>query len=402
MILNCGSVNGGSDADGRKWESDSKYLSSSENLISSTAQYQDPSLPSVIPYMSARVFNLESTYKFPVKPKTRYWVRLHFYPSSYSSLDPADAYFSAVANGVTLLKNFSASISAQALTQAYIVREFSLSPTDSESMDLTFKPSDKHNGSYAFINGIELIPIPDLFDFATLVGFTEESVDGMHANLQTMYRLNVGGQYIPPSNDSGLSRTWYDDSPYLYGAAFGVTSEATKNVLIRYGDKPEYTAPLDVYRTSRSMGPDPKVNQNFNLTWVFQVDGNFMYLVRLHFCEFQLTKINQRVFDIYINNQTAMLAADVIGWSGSKGVPTYKDYAIYVSGMEADEELWLVLHPSLPVKPEYYDAILNGLEIFKMNDSNGNLAGPNPVPSPMLLKAESEQARFLRFFEFRF
>ncbi|RVW41626.1 Receptor-like protein kinase ANXUR1 [Vitis vinifera] len=391
LILSCGSASGGTDADGRKWVSDSAYLVSDES-ISATAQSQDPSLPSPVPYMSARIFSAESSYKFSVKTNQRYWLRLHFYPSTYSSLDPADAYFSAVAGGVTLMTNFSASITAQALTQAYIVREYSLAPMDFEILNVTFKPSDQHKGSYAFVNGIELVPIPDLFDKASMVGFSDQSLDVGTANVQTMFRLNVGGQYIPASNDSGLTRTWYDDSPYLYGAAFGVTSEASDKLKIQYQGMEDYVAPVDVYRTSRSMGPDPKLNQNFNLTWVFQVDGNFTYLVRLHFCEFILNKINQRVFDIYVNNQTAMASADVIAWTGSKAVPTYKDYSVYVTDGTGDEELWVALHPSIAVKPEYYDSLLNGLEVFKISNANKSLAGPNPTPSDMLVKAEAARS----------
>lgn len=394
FIFNCGSSSSGTDVDGRKWVSDSKYLTSSDNSIPAKAQFQDPSLPSTVPYMSARIFTSESTYTFQIPPKDRHWLRLHFYPSSYSSLDAKDAYFSIVAGGVTVLNNFSASITAQALTQAYIVREFSLKPSPTGYLNLTFTPSAKHNGSYAFINGIEVISMPDLFKPATLVGFSDQSVDTESSTLQTMYRLNVGGQYIPPSNDSGLTRTWYDDSPYVYGAAFGVTSEVSKNVKIRYpSESSESVAPIDVYGTYRSMGPDAKLNLNYNLTWVFQVDANFTYMVRLHFCELILTKINQRVFDIYINNQTAQLGADVIAWSGSKAVPVYKDFAVYVGDGPGDEQLWVALHPTTSMKPEFYDAILNGLEVFKLNDTTGNLAGPNPVPSPMLLKAESEAIR---------
>ncbi|KAF8387645.1 hypothetical protein HHK36_026299 [Tetracentron sinense] len=394
FVLNCGSTTAGPDADGRNWVPDSKYLTLSDNSIPAKADFQDPSLPSLVPYMSARIFTSESTYRFSVTPKKRHWVRLHFYPSTYSTLNASDAYFSVVSGDFTLLNNFSASITAQALTQAYIVREFSLTPSDNGYLNITFKPTEKRNGSYAFVNGIEIIPMPDVFEPAILVGFSDQFVDADSSTLQTMYRLNVGGQYIPTKNDSGLTRTWYDDSPYLFGASFGVTSEADKNVKIRYpSDMPKYIAPVDVYSTARTMGPDLKINQNYNLTWVFQVDGNFMYLVRFHFCELQLTKINQRVFDIYLNNQTAQEAADVIAWSGSKAVPVYKDYAIYVSDGAGDDELWVALHPSLSAKPEFYDAILNGMEIFKLNDTSGNLAGPNPVPSQMLLKAESEEAR---------
>ena len=44
--------------------------------------------------------------------------------------------------------------------------------------------------------------------------------------------------------------------------------------------------------------------------------------------------------------------------------------------------MWLALHPDPSSKPNYYDAILNGVEIFKVNGTNGNLAEPNPIPAP--------------------
>ncbi|XWS38937.1 hypothetical protein CRYUN_Cryun18bG0006500 [Craigia yunnanensis] len=396
-ILSCGASGGdGTDADGRKWSPDIKFLPSSDNSATATAQFQDPSLPSTVPYMNARIFTSTSSYKFSVSPKTRLWLRLHFYPSNYNNLDPSKAYFSVIANGFTLLKNFNASITAKALTQAYIAREFSMTPVESGDLNVTITPSTEQSGSYAFINGIEVIPMPDIFQQpAALVGYSDQSVDFQSSSLQTMFRINVGGQSIAPNNDSGLTRTWYDDSPYLFGSAFGVTSEAGKNVRIQYSkDVTEDIAPLNVYNTARTMGPDPKVNQNYNLTWVFQVDANFTYVVRLHFCEFQLTKINQRVFDIFVNNQTAQSGADVIGWAGSQGIPVYKDYAAYVNDQSGDDEMWVALHPTVSVKPEYYDAILNGLEVFKVNDTNANLAGPNPEPSEMLINAEAAEKEF--------
>ncbi|XWS14201.1 hypothetical protein CRYUN_Cryun36dG0103100 [Craigia yunnanensis] len=369
--LSCGVSGGnGTDADGRKWSPD----------INS----QDPSLPSIVPYMNARIFTSTSSYKFSVSPKIRLWLRLHFYPSKYNNLDPSKAYFSVIANGFTLLKNFSASITEKALTQAYIAREFSLTPVESGDLNVTITPSTEQSGSYAFINGIEVIPMPDIFQQpAALVGYSDQSVDVQSSSLQTMFRINVRGQSIAPNNDSGLTRTWYDDSPYLFGAAIGVTSEVGKNVRIQYSkDVTEDIAPLNVYSTARTMGPDPKV------------DANFTYVIRLHFCEYQLTKINQRVFDIFVNNQTARSAADVIGWAGSQGILVYKDYAAYVNDQSGDDDLWVALHPTVSMKPEYYDAILNGLEVFKVNDTNANLAGPNPVPSEMLVNAEAEEKKF--------
>ncbi|KAL6188471.1 hypothetical protein ACLB2K_039863 [Fragaria x ananassa] len=391
-ILSCGSSKGGTDSDGRKWSSDSQFISG--NSTTAKAQYQDPSLPSEIPYMSARIFSSSCSYKLSVSPKQRHWLRLHLYPSSYNSLDKSNSYFDVTANGFILLKNFSASITAQALTQAYIVKEFSLIPIESGNLNITFTPSSSHNNSYAFVNGIEVVPMPESFQTANVVGFNDKTIDVQSSTLQTMFRLNVGGQYVGPANDSaGLSRTWYDDSPYLFGAAFGVTSQAEKNVSIQYSKNvSDSFAPVDVYKTARSMGPDPKVNSNYNLTWLFQVDANFTYVVRFHFCELYLTKVNQRVFDIYVNNQTAQQGADVIIWAGKIGVPVYEDYAAYVKDQTGDDELWVALHPTVSMKPQYYDAILNGLEIFKINDTSGNLAGLNPVPSQMLQDAEAAAA----------
>ena len=45
---------------------------------------------------------------------------------------------------------------------------------------------------------------------------------------------------------------------------------------------------------------------------------------------------------------------------------TYKDYVVYVQDGEGDEQLWLALHPTPETKPEYYDAILNGVEISRL------------------------------------
>ncbi|TKY61380.1 Receptor protein kinase ANXUR1 [Spatholobus suberectus] len=393
LFLGCGLDEGGAkDADGRQWSPDNKFLGSAGDSITSKASHQDPSLMSEVPYMSARVFKSETTYKVPVKPDNRYWLRLHFYPSLYGSFDPSKSYFSVTANGVTLLTNFSASITCEALSQAYIDREYSLAPLNSDTLTLTFKPSDTYDGAFAFVNGIQLIQMPELFQSAVMVGYAERTMDVRSLNLQTMFRLNVGGQYISPTQDSGLTRMWYDDTPYLYGAAAGVTNQAEKNVSIDYQTMPQYIAPPDVYSTSRSMGKDKDVNMGYNLTWIFRVDPNSMYLARLHFCDYHYSKVNEIVFDIFVNNQTAEAQADVIGWTRGKGVPTYKDYMIYVQDGEGDEQLWLALHPAPESKPEYYDAILNGVEIFKLNDTN--LSGPNPQLSDMLLKQHEEEEGF--------
>ncbi|PIA42114.1 hypothetical protein AQUCO_02100164v1 [Aquilegia coerulea] len=378
---------------GRKWEPDTKYLVSSSNTAPVQATYQDPSLPSIVPYMNGRIMTSEATYHFKLHGKSRHWIRLHFYPIDYNSFAAKDAYFSVVAGGITLLKNFNTSVTALALTQSHVIKEYSFYP-NTEDLYITFTPSSDHKGSYAIINGIEVISMPDLYKSASLLGFNEQTVDAESSVLETLYRLNVGGQFIPASNDSGLTRTWYDDTPYVLYANEGVTSTSNKtDHKFKYTtDVPEMIAPYDVYTTARSMGPNSTVNMNSNLSWFFQVDSNFTYLVRLHFCEMEYTKDNMRVFEISINNKVAEQAADVILWGNMESdIPVYKDYAVYVSdSLGGDNNLTVSLHPAVDADPPptTYDALLNGLEIFKMNDTLGNLAGPNPVPSDYMLRVE--------------
>ncbi|KAG6421170.1 hypothetical protein SASPL_117719 [Salvia splendens] len=130
----------------------------------------------------------------------------------------------------------------------------------------------------------------------------------------------------------------------------------------------------------RSMGPNLPVNRNSNLTWFFKIDSGFSYLVRLHLCEISgnIYKTNQIVFTIFLNNQTAA-AADVIAWAGGNGVPIRQDFMVFVATGPPQQNLWLNLHPYTASNPQFYDAILNELEIFKINDNRGNLGSPNPT-----------------------
>ncbi|XP_057499538.1 receptor-like protein kinase FERONIA [Actinidia eriantha] len=387
ILLNCGASPQTTDADNRKWTSDigSKFVSSGGKSSTSTASTQDPSVPEV-PYMTARIFQSEYTYSFPVASGHKF-VRLYFYPASYLGLNPTNAIFSVSTGPYTLLKNFSVAQTTQALNYAFIVKEYSVNVPD-ENLDITFIPCSSIPNSYAFVNGIEIVSMPDIYSTADgttmIVGQTTAFYIDNSTALENVYRLNVGGNDISPSGDTGLFRAWYDDSPYIFGAAYGVTQTTSPNMTIQYpSGMPTYVAPIDVYATARSMGPYI-YNQNYNLTWIFTVDSGFAYLVRLHFCEVDpnITKINQRVFDIFLNNQTAQEAADVIAWTEHNGVPVCKDYVVLVPSGDPQQDLWIALHPNIPAKPQFYDAILNGVEIFKVNDTSGNLAGPNPVPAP--------------------
>lgn len=386
ILVNCGGPDNLPDADSRKWGTDigSKYMLGGKSSSSDAAD-QKPSVPQV-PFMSARVFQSEFTYSFPVAPGRKF-VRLYFYPSSYNKLNATNAIFSVTVGPYTLLRNFSAAQTAEALNYDYLTKEFSIY-VPSETLNMTFTPSPNTSNSFAFVNGIEIISHPDIYnteDGSTfVVGQTSPFIIDNSTALENVYRLNVGGNVISPSGDTGMFRSWGDDSQHIFGAASGVTDTADdENVTVSYAEGvPSYVAPLDVYKTARSMGPTAQINLQYNLSWVFSVDSGFSYLVRLHFCEItkNITKVNQRVFVIYMNNQTAQPAADVIAWAGSNGVTFYKDYVVSVPSGASQQDLWLALHPNVASKSNWYDGILNGIEIFKVSDTNGNLAGPNPVP----------------------
>ena len=99
------------------------------------------------------------------------------------------------------------------------------------------------------------------------------------------------------------------------------------------------------------------------------------------------TRVNELVFDIFLKNQTAQEEADVIAWSTRVGIPIYQDYIVYMilDGSRGKQDLWLALHPNMDTGSRFADAILNGLEIFKLNQSYGSLVGPNPEPVPIPL-----------------
>ncbi|OMP05220.1 hypothetical protein COLO4_08987 [Corchorus olitorius] len=389
ILLNCGESSNSTSDDGRIWLGDDDYKYSSSNpktsSFASIASYQDFSVTRV-PYMTARIFHDKFIYSFPVSHGPKF-LRLYFYPNDYPGLDITTSFFSVSANNYTLLHNFSAYlVSSIPPPQAFIIKEFII-PVTNKVLNVTFTPSPN---SFAFVNGIEVVSMPTNI----YMGHNYGSVKLLDTNylfvldnttaLETMCRLNVGGRDLSNVDDTGMFRTWNEDGPY----SFGVTQIFQPEVTITYTlSTPAYTAPEVVYKTSRSMGPNARINFNYNLTWFFPVDSGFYYFVRLHFCESipdTITRVNERVFTIFIYNHTAEKAMDVIAASGGNGIPVYKDYVVLVPhSSSSTQDLWIALHPTNEGRPMFWDAILNGIEIFKLSNSDGSLAAPNPEAQPV-------------------
>ncbi|GMJ04597.1 FERONIA [Hibiscus trionum] len=371
ILLDCGSSSSqASSYDGRNWTTDSSHFvasNSGNRFPVSTSSSEGTSVPEV-PYKTARIFHYQFTYTFNMTPGSKF-VRLHFYPDSYMNLDASKSFLTVTAGNYTLIRNFSAYLYANHIKSPYFFKEF-IVHVENSTLDLTFSPSTNGSNSYAFVNGIEIVSMPlDLYHRGNNV-----------SAMETMHRVNVGGQSIPPNQDTGMSRSWTMDSSYIFGSAFGVDNYGLDASITYPKDVPAYTAPEEVYKTARSMGPSFEININYNLTWTFPIDSGFMYLIRVHLCEIarEITKINQRVFDIFIDNQVVERGIDIIALGHGNDVPLYRDYIVLVPNQTMKQDLLLELHPNIESKPQYYDAILNGVEIFKVSNSDGNLAGLNP------------------------
>ncbi|GMY12861.1 receptor-like protein kinase FERONIA [Fagus crenata] len=393
IILNCGSSGNSTGLDGQNWIGDvnSKFFprEQSQNQASLTkSALQQSSFTAQIPYTTARLSFSTFTYTFPVTSGQKY-VRLYFYPASYDTFDRSKALFSVKAGTFTLLHSFNASLTADADGDPgdTIYREFCVNIEKDQRLDITFTPSDSN--SFAFINGIEILSMPtDLYYTPSVYKLFPLSIGNTTA-LEMVYRINVGGSTISATDDTGMFRSWTEDGKYVRDYKRSVIPVNT-TIELSFSMIPPYTAPENVYRTGRTMGTNKTLNKSYNLTWEFPVDSQFNYLVRLHFCEFQpeIVDWHQRVFLIFIANQAAEEAADVMVWTRrKKGVPIYKDYAVSMFGKESDKKINLSI--ALQANPndywvtEFNDAILNGIEIFKVSDTSRNLAGPNPDPRPL-------------------
>ncbi|KAI3500654.1 hypothetical protein L1887_36478 [Cichorium endivia] len=338
-------------------------------------------------YETARIFNMYSfTYKFPVSVGPKF-LRLYFYPATYSDLNANQSFFSVTSNGYSLLTNFSATITASFLSQssgwkyASFVKEFIIYVENSQILNLTFTPLPN---SFAFINGIEIVSMPDNLYFKAknfkYVGTTSGPVIDNYTALENIYRLNVGGSQISDNADTGMYRSWDDgDEYYLFpSSALGFTP-FTETPITYTTETPNYTAPQIVYQTQRSKG---NISADYTMTWRLPVDSGFWYMLRLHFCSIipQYTFKRQVVFKIFINNQTAEEKADLFNWTPGSGHTVFKDHVVFVNdpdGQRSKQDLWLAMDPN-EESLEYRDFFLNGLEMFKMNSTAGNLAAPNP------------------------
>ncbi|KAH6773468.1 hercules receptor kinase 2 [Perilla frutescens var. frutescens] len=384
FIVNCG-TNSSVNVDGRRWIGDT---ASGNNVTISTPAGIEASTSVVFNgdrsyeqlYRTARIFTESLNYSFQV-PNGNYFLRLHFYPLVFDGYNINESYFSVEANSLKLVsefnvpgeiadKNLNLLGSGANSSYFYVLKEYFFS-VESNLVVVSFVPS---KGSFGFVNAIEIVQEGNkLFgDSVSRVGANggSSSLNFGRRGMETMYRLNVGGSSIPPSQDSLMWRTWEMDSGYMINADAGSEIRNTSN--ITYANPNDtVVAPLAVYETARTLTNAGVMEKRFNMSWKLEVHPDFEYLVRLHFCELAFDIPNQRVFRIFVDNKTAADNFDVYVRAGGMNKAYHEDYLDSIPSKS--NTIWIQLGPDPTTGSAGTDALLNGLEVFKLS-RNGNLA----------------------------
>jgi len=366
FLIDCGSENVVTLPDGRQFKSDPQanaFLQAKDDYkVSAT----DANVPSPI-YSTARIFIQEAKYSFHLVQPGFHWIRLHFYPIKNSVFDLQKATFSVNTNTFVLLHSFNVNNTDKA-----ILKEYLINATEPQLM-LSFIPL---KNSAAFINAIEVVSAPDDLIVDTGSGlFPVAPVNGLTAYaFQPVYRLNNGGPLITSANDT-LGRIWESDEPYLTNKNLGKSVTVATNVVKFPQDRPDISpliAPQTVYSSATEMGNADVSLPNFNVSWKFDVDTSFSYLVRLHFCDIVSKGLNQLYFNVYVNGKIAIPNLDLSAINGALATPYYKDFVVNATLMT--QGLSVQIGPA-DANGGNANAIMNGIEVLKISNTVNSLDG---------------------------
>jgi hypothetical protein len=232
IAINCGTRGNSTAMDNRQWIGDihSNFTPIEEadlKSVASTALRIGHSIDTV-PYLTARLSYSQFMYQFLVTPGPKF-VRLYFNPVPYLGFIGSQDFFTVKAGSFTLLRNFSASIHANSLTEdKTLYKEFCINVEKDQKLNLTFIPISPRSSSsklYAFINGIEIVSMPTNLYYrphgpgVPHVGQNSLFSINYEMALEMVFRFNVGGSVISPVEDTGMFRAWSQlpDEYYVMG-----------------------------------------------------------------------------------------------------------------------------------------------------------------------------------------
>ncbi|KAG2543884.1 probable receptor-like protein kinase At5g24010 [Panicum virgatum] len=302
-------------------------------------------------------------------------LRLHFVPfaASQSGVSIESASFAvSVRDAYTVLSSFSP-------PSAGVVKEFFIPAAGSGDFRITFTPDA---GSAAFVNAVEVFPAPSELlwnSSVTQVGAAAHAdmAQWQQQALETVYRLNVGGPMVTKENGT-LWRTWLPDDPFLFGPA-GISMVNTTNTPIVYDDA-AYTrevAPDIIYKTQRatnaSAGRLSLQPPLFNVTWAFPAEPGSSYLVRLHFCDYELASsvVGEGImFNVFIGPDMGtpdLMPTKTIATQANRAF--YLDYA--AAAPIAGGNLTVSIGKSVKSSADE-GGFLNGVEIMQLRPSDSS------------------------------
>ncbi|KAK7272099.1 hypothetical protein RJT34_28494 [Clitoria ternatea] len=363
-LIDCG-ASANTSVGNRNFTSDSSskgLLSTPQDVLATNPSNSNPSSSDDSPlYQTARIFTGPSKYTFPIKQKGRHWIRLYFFPFTYQKYNLSSSNFSVSIQNHVLFGSFN-------MQKNPVKKEYSFNVT-SDTLVINFSPSDN---STAFVNAMEVVSTPDdlIGDDASTLN-PPGSYSGLVTQaLETVWRVNMGGPTLTPANDT-LQRTWIPDQRFLLQPNNALSFSNVDAVKYQDGGPTMNIAPATVYGTLTQMNSSGDPRSNFNVTWQFDVDPGFQYLVRLHFCDIVSKGLNELYFNVYVDSSVAIQNLDLSMESNNVlGVPYYKDL---VTALAVSNTLRVSVGP-FSVNGGYPNAILNGLEIMKMNNSMGSLS----------------------------
>ncbi|KAK9743040.1 hypothetical protein RND81_03G212900 [Saponaria officinalis] len=358
-LINCGSnFPAISDSYNRNFVGDESPSSDSLKLSATRTIPLTESTPSGDLYNSVRIFTEPSSYSFKINQKGAHLVRLHFHRLNFETFDGKNANFHVLADDYLLLNDFS----LLGMRNDVEIREFVLW-VDSDELELSFVPVEKAN--FGFISAIEVISAPKdlILDIAQVVnsnGVTK--INGLNKNgFETVFRVNVGGPKITPFNDT-LWRTWVSDDEFVKSSGESKEVRFSGRIKYQFGGASREVAPDHVYGSARVISASDSSNSRYNLTWTFPVVGGYKYLVRTHFCDIVSRTLGSLYFNVYVNRILAYENLDLSTITNSLASPYYADFVVD-GGNDG------VISVSVGNSALGGNAILNGVEVFKMSNA---------------------------------
>ncbi|KAL2923724.1 Receptor-like protein kinase HERK 1 [Bienertia sinuspersici] len=340
-LINCGSSQN-TTVGNRVFAADhysSKFLSTPQKILGSTSVNSTHNSSNLPIYQTARIFTETSKYSLPVSQKGRYFIRLYFFPFVHESYRMSRASFSVSAQEFALLSDYTPESSPK-------VKEYSVNVT-SNNLVIAFNPS---GNSFAYVNAIEIVSVPDslILDDANLVNPAGGYSGLVKQAMETVARVNMGGPFISYDSDI-LWRTWVTDEDFLMKNSSAVGVNNTGAVRYAPGLATKYSAPVNVYGTAKEMKSSNDPTANFNL-----------------------------YFNVYLDFWTVSHDLDLSTVTNALATPTFVDA---VTPLVTSNKLRVRIGPST-ISNVYPTAILNGLEIMKLNNSMASLSENAAVQFP--------------------